>query len=69
MSSFYLRQEEPHIGDTATHTLYGTVDLVGKLKVEDNCGDTFWIVEPIYGNNELKIVRENDLENIGYYGD
>ena len=68
MSSFYLRQEEPHIGDTATHTLYGTVYLVGKLKVEDS-HETFWLVELLYENNELKIVRENDLEDIGYYGD
>ncbi len=68
MSSFYSRQEEPCNGDIATHTLYGSVILVGKLKVEDNY-ETFWIVELIYGNNELKIVRENDLEDIGYYGD
>lgn len=68
MSSFCLRQEEPQIGDTATHTLYGIVNLVGKLKVEDNY-ETFWLVELIYGSNELKIVRENDLEDVGYYGD
>lgn len=67
MSSFYLRQSEPQNGDQADHAIYGHVHLVGELEVNDNYGDTFWLVET--EENELKIANQNDLENIGYYGD
>lgn len=67
MSSFYLRNGEAQNGDQADHSIYGHVHLVGKIEVSDNYGDTFWLVET--EENELKIANQNDLENIGYYGD
>lgn len=66
MSSFYLR-DNPENGDQADHDLYGHVHLIGKVEISDNYGDTFWLVET--EENELKIANQNDLENIGYYGD
>lgn len=66
MSSFYLR-DTPQNGDRADHDIYGHIHLVGKIEISDNYSDTFWLVET--EENELKIVKESDLKNIGFYGD
>lgn len=67
MSSFYKRESEPMIGDIGTHEIYGTVSLVGQIAVSSGTWEDFWLVE--VENEELKIVRLDQLTNIGYYGD
>ena len=69
MSSFYLREKEPQNGDVAFHTIYGYVCLIGKIEVKDNYGETFWLTEVLHGNGGYEIIKESDLENVGYYGD
>lgn len=67
MSSFYLRKGDPRNEDIATHDKYGIIRLIGKIEVSDNWGDTFWIA--VTDENELKIVNQSDITNVGYYGD
>lgn len=67
MSSFYNRANEPENGDYATTERYGNVILIGRLSLTYVTNETFWVVE--LDDGELKIVRESELENIGYYGE
>jgi hypothetical protein len=67
MSSFYSRADEPENGDHATTERYGNVILIGRLSLTYVINETFWVVE--LDDGELKIVRESELENIGYYGE
>lgn len=67
MSSFIKRPGTPHPEDCAfDNNTQQTVSL--KSKIQCNCGnDIYWIAED--ENNNLIIVCENNLTNIGYYGD
>ena len=67
MSSFYKRQGVYRNEDIAYHPNYGTVRLIGKIEVADNWGDTFWLA--VTDEEELKIVNEHLLTDVGYYGD
>lgn len=67
MSSFYTRDNsEYQIGDIADTELYGNVTLIDKVSAES--GNIYWIIEP-HCNSELKLISENDLQCVGYYGD
>lgn len=68
MSSFYNRTSEPQNGDIAKHEIYGTVRLMGELTLASGTWYEFWVVE-CTENEELKIVRLDQLTDIGYYGD
>lgn len=64
MSSFYECEMRP--GCVASHnSRYGSVTLVTALVTEDY--PQLWAVEARDG--ELKIVREDDLYDFGYYGE
>lgn len=63
MSSFY--ECEMRHGCVASHNRYGSVTLVTALVTEDY--PQLWAVEARDG--ELKIVREDDLYDFGYYGE
>lgn len=63
MSSFYECEMSP--GCVASHNRYGSVTLVTALVTEDY--PQLWAVEARDG--ELKIVREDDLYDFGYYGE
>lgn len=52
-------------GCVASHNRYGSVTLVTALVTEDH--PQLWAVEARDG--ELKIVREDDLYDFGYYGE
>ena len=67
MSSFYSRADEPENGDYATTERYGNVILIGRLSLTYVFDEIFWVVE--LDDGELKIVRESELENVGYYGE
>lgn len=67
MSSFYRRVGEPENGDRATTERYGNVTLIGRLSLTYVIDETFWVVE--LNDDELKIIRESELKNIGYYGE
>ena len=67
MSSFYRKTNEPENGDHAISERYGRVTLIGKLILTDIIIETFWVVE--LNDGELKIVRESELKNVGYYGE
>ena len=66
MSTFCHRNtdESPRIGDRADHYKYGNVRLVNQLQITNDI-DVLWIAERDSG--ELSIVRESDLDNVGYY--
>lgn len=67
MSSFYRRVGEPENGDRATTERYGNVTLIGRVSLTYVIDEIFWVVE--LNDGELKIVRESELENVGYYGE
>lgn len=67
MSSFYNRTGEPENGDYATIKRYGNVTLIGRISLTYVINETFWVIE--LDDGELKIVRESELENVGYYGE
>jgi hypothetical protein len=67
MSSFYHRTAEPENGDHATTERYGNVTLIGRVSLTYVIDEIFWVVE--LDDGELKIVRESELENVGYYGE
>lgn len=67
MSSFYLRTGCPESNDYATTERYGNVTIVGRIKFVYVIEERFWLVE--LDDGELKIVRESELENVGYYGE
>lgn len=67
MSSFYSRADEPENGDYATTERYGNVILIGRLSLTYVIDEIFWVVE--LDDGELKIVRESELENVGYYNE
>lgn len=66
MSSYYLRCDRPHVGDLARHPRYGEVSLQNCLMCTVDTGE-FWIAKTEDG--EYVIVHEEDLEDIGYFGD
>lgn len=67
MSSFYDRVGEPENGDRATTERYGNVTLIGRISLTYVINETYWVVELIDG--DIKIVRESEFENVGYYGE
>lgn len=67
MSSFYNRAGEPENGDYATTERYGDVTLIGRVSLTYVIDEIFWVVE--LNDGELKIVRESEFENVGYYGE
>lgn len=62
MSSFYECEMRP--GCVASHDKYGSVTLVTALVTEEY--PQLWVVET---DGELKIVREDELYDYGYYGE
>lgn len=67
MSSFYKRDGNPRPGDRAC-TVLSWVTLVAKLVTdEEYTGPDFWIVEDDQG--EYHMMCENEMVDIGYYGD
>lgn len=83
MSQFYYRTvgEEPQKGDTAVintrcfspeencYTDYFlNVELLGKLEVTDS-DDIFWLVKGYEENDKIQIVAQEDLIDVGYFGD
>jgi hypothetical protein len=69
MSSFYLRDGEPESGDSAITEKYGYVLLVAQVRTvcETFGDDNIWLVED--HDDELHLVRQRDLTEVGYYGD
>lgn len=69
MSSFYSKNGEPEPGDIATTEKYGNVQLVAQVQTvyETYDDDNIWVVED--HDEELHLVRQRDLTDIGYYGD
>lgn len=69
MSSFYLRDGEPESGDSAITERYGYVLLVSQVRTfcETFDDDNIWLVED--HDEELHLVRQRDLTEVGYYGD
>lgn len=63
MSSLYECEMQP--GCIASHDKYGSVTLVTALVTEDY--PRLWVVEA--EGDELKIAREDDLYDFGYYGE
>ena len=41
--------------------------MIGRLSLTYVIDEIFWVVE--LDDGELKIVRESELENVGYYGE
>ena len=69
MSSFYSKEGSPEPGDIATTARYGQVRLKGQVQLtyETYGNDNIWVVED--ENEELHLIREGDLGDIGFYGD
>lgn len=83
MSQFYYRtlSEEPQKGDTAVFNTrhfspeencyidhFLDVELLGKLNVDES-DDIFWLVKGYEENANIQIVAQEDLIDVGYYGD
>jgi hypothetical protein len=69
MSSFYSRTGEPEVGDVATTEKYGYVMIVVQVKTvrETFDDDNIWVVEDC--DEELHLIRQRNMTEVGYYGD
>ena len=69
MSRFFIHNNEPSVGDLATTSMYGEVKLINQLSLvqETSPEDNIWVVRD--DNDELHLIRQEDLTDVGYYVD
>lgn len=69
MSRFFIHNNEPNVGDLATTSMYGEVRLINQLSLvqETSPEDNIWVVRD--DNDELHLIRQEDLTDVGYYVD
>ena len=69
MSRFFIHNNEPNVGDFATTSMYGEVKLINQLSLvqETSPEDNIWVVRD--DNDELHLIRQGDLTDVGYYVD
>lgn len=69
MSRFFIHNNEPNVGDLATTAMHGEVRLINQLRLvqETSPKDNIWVVSD--ANDELHLVRQEDLTDVGYYVD
>ena len=69
MSRFFIHNNEPNVGDLATTPMYGEVKLINQLSLvqETSPEDNIWVVRD--DNDELHLIRQEDLTDVGYYVD
>ena len=69
MSRFFIHNNEPNVGDLATTPTHGEVRLINQLRLvhETSPEDNIWVVSD--ANDELHLIRQEDLTDVGYYVD
>lgn len=69
MSRFFIHNNEPNVGDLATTSMYGEVRLINQLMLvrEISPENNIWVVSD--DNDELHLIRQEDLIDVGYYVD
>lgn len=69
MSTFVKRSYDDYqVGDSARVPIYGEVVLVGTLNIDSPVDSSIWVVEE-QKTCRLRLVREYELFDVGYWGE